>query len=309
MEETFDVELVEMPHTCARADWIAEHPAARAQDLMDAFRDASISAIVTTIGGSDSIRLIPHLDLEVIRRHPKIFLGFSDTTTLHFACMAAGVTSFYGPSVMAGFAENAGMHDYTIAGIRRALFETEPIGLIADNREGWTAERSDWGDPSVQTRPRRLQAATPPRILQGRSAASGQLIGGCAEVLEMIKATAWWPPLSFWTGAILFYETSEDAPPPHFVTYWLRNFAAQGILSRLNGILIGRPDPSGDETYQSRLEKAFTSVLAEAGLADLPVLSGLDFGHTQPMLTLPYGVKAEIDCQAASLRIVEAGVA
>ena len=84
-----------------------------AADLMEAFADPSIAGIITSIGGDDSIRLIPHLDLAVIAANPKVFLGFSDTTTLHFACLAAGVTSFYGPAVMAGFGENAGMQTAT----------------------------------------------------------------------------------------------------------------------------------------------------------------------------------------------------
>ena len=128
------------------------------------------------------------------------------------------------------------------------------------------------------------------------------------KVLEMVKGTAWWPPLSAWDGAILFYETSEDAPAPGFVRYWLRNFAAQGILGRLGGLLLARPDPGGDPTYRARLEVAIMETLAEEGRSDLPVLSGLDFGHTSPMLTLPYGVRATIDCEAASLIITEAGV-
>jgi len=294
-----------MQHTLAPAEWIAANPAARASDIMQAFRDPTISAIVATIGGSDAIRLIPHLDLAVIRDNPKIFLGFSDTTAIHFACLAAGVTSFYGPSIMAGFAENGGMHRYTIDGVRRALFATGPIGRIPINREGWTVEQTEWADTEAQKWPRQLQPATPPRIIQGTGTVSGPLFGGCAEVLEMLKGTSWWPPLSFWKGAILFYETSEDAPSPTFIRYWLRNFAAQGILGVLNGILIARPDPAGDNTYQERLEATFAEALVEAGLPDLPVLAGLDFGHTQPMLTLPYGLTAQIDCEAAALTILE----
>ncbi len=209
---------------------------------------------------------------------------------------------------MAGFGENCGMHQFTIDGVRRALFQTDPVGLIEPNHEGWTAERLDWSDPTLQTRPRRMQPADSPRILQGRGFASGPLIGGCAEVLEMAKGTDWWPQRALWNGAILFYETSEDAPAPQLIRYWLRNFAAQGILAALSGILIARPDPLGDETYQGRLEAAVIDALAEAEVPDLAVLSGLDFGHTQPMMTLPYGVNARIDCTTATLTITEAGV-
>ncbi len=297
-----------MRHTLADPAFLAANPEARARDLMDAFADSTISGIVTTIGGDDSIRLIPYLDLDVIARNPKAFLGFSDSTTLHFACFAAGLVSFYGPSIMAGFAENGGMHRYTIDGVRRALFQNEPIGLIAPNAEGWTAERLEWGDPTLQTRKRQMQRASAPRILQGSGIARGHLLGGCAEVMEMVKGSAWWPAPDAWHGAILFFETSEEAPAPELVKRWLRNFAAQGILESLSGMVLARPDARDDVTYQAHLEAAVVDAFAEARLSDIAVLSGLDFGHTQPMLTLPYGVHATIDCSALTMTIDESGV-
>jgi muramoyltetrapeptide carboxypeptidase LdcA involved in peptidoglycan recycling len=308
LEAEFGVTVVEMAHTRAAPDFVAAHPEARAADLMAAFADPSISGIIASIGGDDSVRLIPHLDLGVIASNPKVLLGFSDTTSLHFACLAAGLTSFYGPSIMAGFAENTGMHRYTADAVRRALFAADPIGAVPLNEEGYTTERLDWADPGLQSQRRVLQAAGAPRMLQGGGIATGHLIGGCAEVLEMLKGTAWWPPLDYWDGAIFFYETSEDAPDPGYIRYWLRNFAAQGILQRLSGMLLARPDPGSDPDYPQNLEDAVVASLTEAGLPDLPVLSGLDFGHVSPILTLPYGARASIDSAAASLTIHEAGV-
>ncbi len=100
-EAEFGLRVVEMPHALRDPDWIARNPAARADDLMQAFADPSIAGIVSTIGGDDSIRLLRYLDLDVIRNNPKVFLGFSDTTVTHFAAYRAGLVSFYGPSFMA----------------------------------------------------------------------------------------------------------------------------------------------------------------------------------------------------------------
>lgn len=111
-----------MPHTLASPEWIAANPEARAQDLMGAFADPSINGIIAAIGGDDSIRLMPYLNLDVMRSNSKVFLGFSDTTSLHLACYTAGLTSFYGPSILAGFAENCVMHQYTVDAVRKALF-------------------------------------------------------------------------------------------------------------------------------------------------------------------------------------------
>lgn len=308
LEAAFGVTVVEMAHTMAPDDWIARNPKARADDLMAAFADPSIAGIFATIGGDDSIRLLPWLDLDVIRANPKVFLGFSDTTSLHLACHAAGLTSFYGPSIMAGIAENGGMHRYTMDGLRKALFSPEPIGEIARNEEGWTSQLLDWADPSLQTRRRTMQTADAPRILRGNGTVTGPLLGGCIEVMEMVKGTAWWPDAAAWRGAIMFLETSEEAPAPALVRRWLRNYAASGILGNLSGLLIARADTRGDPAYQAAIEDAAFAALDEAGLRDLPVLAGLDFGHTQPMLTLPYGVLARIDCNAATLTVLQSGV-
>lgn len=308
LEERFGVTVVMMEHTRAAPEFVAEHPEARAADLMAAFADPTIAGIITSIGGDDSVRLIQHLDLDVIARNPKVFLGFSDTTSLHFACLTAGLTSFYGPAIMAGFGENAGMHRYTADGVARALFSVEPIGRVPLNDEGFTTERLEWSDPSLQSQRRVLQPAGVPRMLQGTGVVSGRLIGGCADVLEMLKGTAWWPPVDYWDAAILFYETSEESPSPTSVHRWLRNFAAQGILQRISGMLLARPDRGPDPEYQDKLEAAVVAAFAEAGMPNVPILSGLDFGHTSPMMTLPYGVRASIECDAAMLVIHDAGV-
>lgn len=80
LEEALQVTVVEGRHALADTTWLAAHPEARAADLMEAFADSSIQGIVATIGGDDSIRLLPFLDLSLIRNHPKIFLGYPDTT-------------------------------------------------------------------------------------------------------------------------------------------------------------------------------------------------------------------------------------
>jgi muramoyltetrapeptide carboxypeptidase LdcA involved in peptidoglycan recycling len=66
---------VESRHALADHEWLASHPEARASDLMEVFADPSIKGIVSTIGGDDSIRILPFLDLSVIRENPKVFLA------------------------------------------------------------------------------------------------------------------------------------------------------------------------------------------------------------------------------------------
>ena len=128
LQEEFGLQVLEMPNTLKDADWLSRNPQARADDLMQAFADPSIKGIFSTIGGDDSIRLLPFLDLSVIRNNPKIFLGFSDTTISHLACYKAGLVSFYGPSIMIEFAENCGMFPYVVQSLRNTLFSSDRIG-------------------------------------------------------------------------------------------------------------------------------------------------------------------------------------
>jgi muramoyltetrapeptide carboxypeptidase LdcA involved in peptidoglycan recycling len=124
----------------------------------------------------------------------------------------------------------------------------------------------------------------------------------------MVNGTAWWPAPDEWRGAIFFYETSEEAPDPAIIRYHLRNLAAQGILQVLNGILLGRPGGSIPVERHAEYGREIIKVLAEEGLVHTPVLANMDFGHTDPIMTLPYGVMAEIDCDKVELRVSESGV-
>jgi muramoyltetrapeptide carboxypeptidase LdcA involved in peptidoglycan recycling len=150
LEEIFGLQVIPTKHALKDAEWVYQNPKARADDLTEAFLDPSIKAIISTIGGDESIRLIPFVDLNIIRNNPKIFMGYSDTTVTHFMCLKAGLSSFYGPAIMTGFAENTAMHNYAINGIRQNLFSNNLIDEIPRNTDGWTTENLDWSDKKNQ---------------------------------------------------------------------------------------------------------------------------------------------------------------
>lgn len=310
LEAEFGVTVVEMPHALADPAWVARHPQARAADLMAAVLDPTIKAIISTIGGEESIRILPYLDLAQLHAHPKIFMGYSDTTITHFAFYKAGVVSFYGPAIMAGFGENGGLFPYMVESVRRTLCSSAPIGPIEPNHTGWTVEFLDWSDPALQTRPRALQPATGWRWLQGHGLHQGHLIGGCIEVLDWLRGTPYWPTSAQWQNAILFLESSEEAPSPAAVARYLRCYAAVGVLPLLAGLLFARPGGQIDPANFGEYDEAIRQVVVEEnGLTELPIVTGLDFGHTDPMFVLPLGVQAELDCDQQRLTLVESGVA
>jgi muramoyltetrapeptide carboxypeptidase LdcA involved in peptidoglycan recycling len=305
IQDIFGLEVVETKNALKPAKWIYHNPQERANDLMEAFSDKSIKAIISNIGGEDSIRILRHIDLDVIKKNPKIFIGFSDSTITHFLCLKAGLTSFYGTSTLVGFAENGGMHNYQIEDLKRTLFSYEPIGEVLPNKNGWTSERLEWFDETLLHTKRKLEISPGWNFLQGNTIEKGKLIGGCLEVLEFLKGTTYWPKKEVFDNSILFFETSEDIPPPEYFRWWLRNYAELGILKQANGIIVGRPYHN---KYSKEYDAEIIKVLAEENLTDLPVITQMDFGHTCPTFTIPIGVEAEIDCINKKFKILESGV-
>jgi muramoyltetrapeptide carboxypeptidase LdcA involved in peptidoglycan recycling len=208
---------------------------------------------------------------------------------------------------MADFAENGGMFPYMVHSVRRTIFSDEAIGELKPSTDGWTVERLDWSDPANQQRKRTLNPSTGWKFLQGSGISRGSLVGGCLEVLDWARGTEIFP--EHWQDAILFLETSEEAPPPEAVTRILRIFAAMGILHQLSGILFGRPGGEIPIGKFMKYDQAILQVVThEEGLSDLPVITRMDFGHTSPMFILPYGVQAEIDCENQRFSIIENAV-
>lgn len=303
LEEVFGLKVVSMPNSLKGEDYLYENPKARAEDLMTAFRDPAIKAIFANIGGEDSIRLLPYIDFTVIQNNPKIFSGYSDVTISHLFCHKAGISSFYGPAILTDFAENIEMDPYTVEMVNRTLFSNETIGEIQP-AGSWTSERLEWIETNKHTR-RTMNQNTGYELLQGSGTVQGRLIGGCIEVLEFAKGTELWPDPAYWNDSMLFFETSEEKPAPDFIRYWLRNYAAQGILQKAKGIIFGKPQ---DAKYYVEYKVEILNVMKEYSLEHVPILYNLNFGHTEPKFILPYGAMAEIDCEQKTFSIVESGV-
>lgn len=156
------------------------------------------------------------------------------------------------------------------------------------------------------TQKRKMNPSQGWNFLQGNGKVQGKLIGGCMEVLEFLKGTDYWPDKTEWNDTILFLETSEDKPAPEYFRWWLRNFAAQGIFRQVKGVIVGRPY---DNLYCQEYNEILLKVISdEEGLSDLPIISEMDFGHTCPTFTIPFGAKAEMDMDSKKFSILESGV-
>lgn len=303
LEEQFGLKVIEMENTLKGSAYLYKHPEKRAEDLMNAFLDPTIKGIFSCIGGEESIRLLPYIDFDVIKNNPKVFMGYSDTTITHLFCLKAGLSSFYGPSILAEFAENVKIFDYTAYWVHKVLFDSTSIGTIPA-ADQWTGERIEWLEENAHLT-KKVHENQGYEFLQGKGIVTGRLIGGCIEVLEMSKGTTIWPELETFAGSILFLETSEDTPEPSYLEYWLRNYGSQGILQQINGLIVGKP---AEEKYYHEYKTSILKIMNELELNDVPIVYNMSFGHNQPMCILPYGATAEIGCDNGTFSIIESGV-
>jgi len=297
------LEVREYPSTRAAPERLDRDPRMRADDLNRAFADPSVRAVIASIGGDDSIRLLALLDEATIAANPKILLGYSDTTTLLAFVRRLGIVTFHGPSVMAGLAQLGALPPAYGKHVREMLFEplaTYRYPSFAQFSEGYP----DWRDPGLVGRINAPRPAVGWHVLQGSGTVTGELFGGCLEVLDWIRGTRAWPVGDEWDGRLLMIEPSEEKPGPEQVARILRSFGAIGVFERLAGILVGRArDHDAAET--AAFETAILGVVAGEFGASLPIAANLPFGHTDPQWVLPLGVRAELDLDARTLTLVE----
>lgn len=302
LEKIFGLRVKCMPNALKGSEFIGRHPELRAQDLMEAFQDRSISAIFCAIGGDDTIRILPYIDLEIIKNNPKIFMGYSDSTVNHFMVHKAGLVSFYGPCIMCEFGEYVEMFSYTERAVKDLLFSNFDTYNILPSPE-WTDEYIPWEEKNINT-PHTMKKDTHGyEIINGNKTVKGHLLGGCLDVFMMVIGTKIWPTIDEWKDSILFVETSEDRPSPDFIRWTFRNLAAQGILKVINGIIVGKPQA---EQYYEEYKTAIIEVVRdEEKLVDLPIFYNLNFGHAKPTGIIPYGINIELNCINKEVKLLE----
>ena len=309
LEDFFSVKIKEYPTARMGADHLYKDPQGRARDINEAFADDEVRAIVASIGGDDSVRILPYLDIDTIKKNKKICLGYSDSTTILAYLNSLGLVTFHGPLITAGFSQMDKFPVEFRTHIERMLFNPTATYMYKPYQQ-WSEGDPAWSKPENVGLINDAHANEDGwHWLQGTDRVSGELFGGCVEVLEVMKSTDFWPNAEFWRGKILFFETSSDygAFPKQF-KFDLRNYGMQGIFDKIAGLIIGRPRDYTPE-QKDQLDKFTVEVVGtEFGRKDLPIISNMDFGHTDPQFILPLGIKAEIDCNNKVFSLLEAPV-
>lgn len=309
LERDYGLQVHVMPHTLRGVDYLYRHPEARAADLMEAFARPEIKAVFSAIGGEDTIRLLPYVDLDVFRRNPKIFTGFSDTTSNHFMMYKAGLISYYGASIMTNFAEYGAINPYTASAIRDTLFEPKaslPI-LSAPYWHDDEDEHIPWCEENMHRAFPYHPEEIGYEILQGSGVREGELLGGCLDVFIELLGSSLWPDPKEWEGKLLFLETSEVDMSCDILRWILRGLAAQGIFDAVSGVLVGKP--ARRSKYESYKEEYRRVIGLEAGHPELPILYNVNVGHANPITVLPIGVKARLDADEKTLTLLEPATA
>jgi muramoyltetrapeptide carboxypeptidase len=270
-------------HLRDRHGYLAGKDRDRAADINAFFKDSSVSAVLPIRGGWGSARLLPFLDYEMIRRNPKLVVGYSDVTALLMALHArAGLVTFHGPNGM-------GRWDaYSLEYFKRVLFSAEPVTFANTPRASET-------NALVPTQ-YRIRTITP-------GTARGRLIGGNLSVLAGIAGSPYVPSFD---GAILFLEdVREDI---YRVDRMLTTLKLAGMLSRIRGFVFGTCSECGpgDGNFGAlTFEELWADHIAPL---KVPSWSGAMIGHAMPQWTLPVGAEVEIDATAGSIRMLQPGV-
>jgi len=292
------------PSVMHRWGYLAGSDQARAKDLMEAWTDPDVKAVIAARGGYGAMRILPYLDFDAIRQNPKILLGYSDITALHLAFgKEASLITFHGP-VAEIWASR--MKEYNSRILQQVLFGHWPPGdLELPASEAASINASKQNAPKQVPDQRTPDPGTLVTLEPGE--ACGELIGGNLSLIASTIGTQWEIDTK---GKVLFIE--EVGEKPYRIDRMLCQLKLSGKLHDAAGFCIGSftdcdPDPERPSfTVQEVLEQYFVGT-GKACIANLPA------GHGTFNATLPLGVKVHIKAPSdgvgsAQLRFLENAV-
>lgn len=255
----------------------------RINDLHGFFDDDDLNGIFCIRGGYGSAQIIDKIDYKLIKKNPKIFLGYSDITAMHLAITQnTGLVTFHGPVLLSSFSS------ITLESFKKTLFSTEPIGTIFN--------------PKVLSG---IRPMYPIRTIN-EGYAKGKLTGGNLSIICSLMGT----PFEIDTkDKILFIE--DVGEEPYRIDRMLTQLNLAGKLKQAKGIVFGKC--AGCDFSSLNSSRIWDSALGEVldyqlGNLSLPVFYGLLIGHTNEQFTLPYGIESEINSELGELNILEGAV-
>lgn len=313
---SFGLKPIFMPNALKGIDYLDKHPEKRAEDLKAAFNDNSVKAIFCAIGGIDTFRTVEYLLTDKkfiynVKHHPKIFMGFSDTTINHLMFYQLGLTTYYGPSFLNDLAETKeNLLPYTKMVFNQLFNNPSKNELISSKT--WYEERTDFSKKGIEKKRISHREKNGYIILRGNGKVQGNLFGGCLESLTDLLTDKTFPEEQLinskfkifpkkdnFKNIILFIETSENLPSPETYEKLLKLLLSNIPSKEIKAIMVGKPqNEKYFEDYQSILLKTTEK-------AKIPVIYNVNFGHAYPRTIIPYGLIAEVDFDKKKIEILE----
>ncbi|SFH17464.1 muramoyltetrapeptide carboxypeptidase [Pseudomonas syringae] len=257
------------PHALGSYSFYSGTDEERLADLNAALADPEIRAVICTRGGYGVQRIVQQVDMDAVRRDPKLVTGFSDITALHGALWNhARLATIHGP--VASQLERGGLF---VSGMRHVLMSSEPVLLKADS-------------------------ASPTARVRTGGSAQGLLLGGNLCILDTSVGTPFMPDLS---GAILLIEEVNE--PAYRVDRMLTHLGNCGILASLAGVAVGEFTPAANT---GRTISPADVLMERLGSLGIPVLGGLPVGHGDLNQAVPLGTQAILDADAGTLLVAAA---
>lgn len=257
-------------HVYNRHGYLAGTDEERLEDLHDLFTNPDVKGIFCARGGYGAARLVDRLDMEVIRRNPKVFWGFSDITYLHTAIrQEAGLVTFHGPMLASCVAKET-FHELS-AKLFQQLFAPVELHYSED--------------------------ISPLQSLSGGTAV-GEVVGGNLTQLANSIGTEF--EIDTTDRLLLIEDIGEE---PYKVDRLLAQLRLAGKLRKAAGIIIGdfaKAEPSNPSATLS-MEDVFRHYFGQLGV---PVVQGFLMGHCEPNFAIPLGVKGRLDADAKTLTIL-----
>lgn len=257
-----------------RHGFLAGDDQTRAQDINEMFADPEVDGIICIRGGTGAPRILELLDYDVIKKNPKVFIGYSDITVLHIAFnQICNLVTFHGPMVSSNMIDD--FDDYSKEGLLRLIMEPDAYGKL-ENPEGEEIVTINGG------------------------IGIGQLAGGC---LALVCSTLGTPYEIDTKGKILVLEDLGEEP--YKVDRMLNQLRLAGKLQEANGIILGTFEdsaPKGGYQDSQPMEEVFDDHLKRLGV---PAIYNLRIGHCKPVMTIPLGVYAKLDADKKEIHLLE----
>ena len=266
----------------------------RAEEFNNLLYDDDIQILMASIGGNNTNSILPYIDYNYLKKHPKIIIGYSDTTALLLAIYAkTGLITFYGPAVASSFGEFPPFVDWTYNSFHSIISENTDFPYHYQKPAFWTDEFINWGEQD-----RAKEQYENDWICVHPGKCQGRLIGGNLNTMEGFFGTEYMPEIK--KGDILFIEDSLKDACTIERSFSLLKLA--GVFEKVSGIILGKHEKFDDNGTG---RKPYEILLEVMGKTSLPILADFDCCHTHPMLTLPIGCNVLLDAANKKVVLIE----